>query len=316
MHIRIVDPADIPSTIFDGTGTIIFPDCLASAYRGVLSATGNLERALTITPDGQTGGPSSAAAADHFVSAFSGSCARLKLAALDPKRDLQDASDLFMRAFSGGKVALLDAPCGAGAASAALLSTIAELRRLEVIPRVPLDVHLVAGDISPDALSYAAQMLEGMRAALRRQGITVHPLFRRWDLLDELSTTELLHAWMVHAPECREHFLLMANFSAFLHSSGNFKNAKNRLEEMFRWAAVRRSTVVWIEPQTNIALESVLPRVIKAFFVKTLELIGAAKPSDPEPKPLLSNAHFRHPLRVDGHSAVRLSLVKLTRNPG
>lgn len=316
MRQRILDPADIPASLYGADGIIVFPGSLAGAYRDVLQNRGLLGRADSATHDGSVGGATAADTANHFISAFSGSCARSKLAVLDPKGQLQDASDLFMRAFSGGRVALLDAPCGAGAASAALLATVAELRRHEVIPRLPLEVRLVGGDISHEALSYSADVLEGMRDALHKQGITINAIFRHWNLLDEVSNTQLLHDWMVHAPDCREHFLLVANFSGFLQSGGNFKEGQQRLEELFRWAAVRRSTVAWLEPQTNAALVAMWPKVIKRLFSKTLSLFGAANTTELEAGPLLTEARFQHPLRSDRVHPVRLSLVRMTRNAG
>lgn len=302
--------------MFDAAdSTLFFSALLGGAYRGVLEATGNLAHAMTATHDGETGGASAAEAAQHFVTAFTGSCARLKLALLDPKDQLAEASNLFFRSFAGGRVALLDAPCGSGAASAALLATLAELRRLEVLPAQPLDVFLVGGDISPDALNYAERLLQGMQADLRAQGIFVHSVFRSWDLMDELSTTALLHAWMVHAPNCRDHFMLTANFSGFLQDAGRLKAANQRLEEMFRWAAVRRSTIAWIEPQTNAAMKSMWPRLFQGLLAKVAAFFGSSAPA-PSTQPLCTEARFEHPFHVGSRHHVRLSLVRMTRNAG
>ncbi|HEU5081307.1 MAG TPA: hypothetical protein VFT72_18995 [Opitutaceae bacterium] len=302
--------------MFDAAGsTLFFPSMLSTAYRGVLESTNNLSLAMTATHDGETGGESAAATAQHFATAFSGSCARLKLAILDPKDQLAESSNLFLRSFAGGRVGLLDAPCGSGAASAALLATIAELRRQEVIPALPLDVFLVGGDISPHALNYADRLLQLMDQGLREQAIFVHPSFRIWDLMDEISTTELLHAWMVHSPDCRDHFMLTANFSGFLHESTRLNAARERLAEMFRWAAVRRSTVAWIEPQTNAAMKSMWPRLFKGLLAKVATFFRQAS-TEQSSQPLCSDARFEHPLRTGTRYNVRLSLMRMTRYPG
>lgn len=313
---RVVAPSEIPTTMFNvAESTLFFPSLLGTAYRAVSEVTGNLPLAMTPSHDGETGGASAAEASRHFATAFSGSCARLKLAVLDPYEQLAEASNLFFRSFAGGRVGLLDAPCGAGAATAALLATLAELRRLEVIPAQPLDVFLVGGDISPDALNYAERMLESMRDDLRAQAIFVHPTFRRWDLMDEISTTKLLHTWMVAAPDCRDHFMLTANFSGFLHEGSRLHAARERLGEMFRWAAVRRSTVAWIEPQTNAAMKSMWPRLFKGLLAK---VAGFFFPTSGEPsmQPLCTEARFEHPLRIGSRHNVRLSLMRMARNPG
>jgi hypothetical protein len=153
---RLVRPADLPDTLYQPSTTLLyFAPILAESYVHVLTERGQLEEARAFLPQGAIGGAAPREASEHFLSAFSGSCARTKLAMLDPKGDLQDASNLFLQSFSGGSVSLFDLPCGAGAATAALLGSIAELRRREVLPAVPLDVYIVGGDISSEALSYA-----------------------------------------------------------------------------------------------------------------------------------------------------------------
>ena len=102
----------------------------------------------------------------------------MELAVLDPKNDLENVSDYFIRAFSGGRIRLLDIPCGCGAASAALLTTVAELRRKNVIPRMPLEVSLTGGDISDTAVDYAEALFRYLSQSLRNQSIFLDASFR------------------------------------------------------------------------------------------------------------------------------------------
>ncbi len=271
-----------------------------------------LEEARSALPHGAIGGRNPKEAEEHFLAAFSGSCARLKLAVLDPKGEMQDASNLFLQSFSGGSVSLMDLPCGAGAATAALLGTIAELRRREILPALPLDVYLVGGDISARSLGYAGQLLTAMEPELRRRGIRLYPLFAEWNILDANSTTGLLRRWMEHTAGCREHFLLVANCSGFLHDMGKFKEAKIQLEEVFRWAAERQSTVAWMEPQTDQAMKRMWPMILGRMQSLLARFIPST--SAVPTMPLLSAARFRHPLVPDLDCDVRVSLTKLSRH--
>jgi hypothetical protein len=235
----------------------------------------------------------------------------VELAVLDPKDELDDASDHFFRAFSGGRVGLLDVPCGSGAASASLLTTVAELRRQNVIPREPLEVFLVGGDISDSALDNAHLIHAEFRQELEKQAIFVNLSLGHVNILDANSTTQLLSQWIDATHGCNQFLVLIANCSGFLGSEGNFKKAEERLGEIFRWAATRKSTVIWVEPQTNLAMNQMWPKFFNRVFTRIASWLRG--PDEPN-RPLRSEARFIHPLHNDSHPAVRLSLVRLERH--
>ena len=168
---RFLKPKDVPKSLWDGDNLLSLPQPLRDAYHKTLKTKGLLEEALKASPQGSIGGESAEETDQHIAHRFDGSCARVELAVLDPKDELSDASDHFVRAFSGGCVRLLDIPCGSGAASAALLTTVAELRRKKIIPREPLEVFLTGGDISDTARCNADLVFSELQQALRNQGI-------------------------------------------------------------------------------------------------------------------------------------------------
>jgi hypothetical protein len=150
-----------------------------------------------------------------------------------------------------------------------------------------------------------------MEPELKRRGIRLFPMLTEWDILDPTSTTRLLHRWMQHTGSCHDHFLLVANCSGFLHDAGKFKEAKIQLEELFRWAAERRSTVAWLEPQTGKAMKGMWPIILKKLGSVFGRFISPDR-TVPE-TPLCSEGRFQHPLQASVQCDVRLSLTRLAR---
>lgn len=242
---RLLLPSDLPGTLWTHDEQLMIPNAVSDVYKAKLVSKGLLELAQNEdSGDGPVGGIKEEDTQRHFATRFSASTARSQLAVLDPMDELSNASDLFMKAFAGGTIGLLDIPCGAGAASVSTLATVAALREAEVVPRHPLVVKLVAGDVSEYACAYASEMIDGIRDALAQQAVYVDAKVIPWDVLDRESTTAAIHTWMQWAQNCREYFVILANFSGFLQGQDKFKKAQAQLGEVFRWAAQQRSTVI------------------------------------------------------------------------
>jgi hypothetical protein len=311
---RLLLSSDIPMTLWHrNERTLLIPGAICRTYKEMLAAKGLLRCAQDEDcDDGPVGGITEEDTRKHFATRFSGSVARTQLAVLDPMDELRGTSDLFVRALGGGRVGLLDIPCGAGAASIDLLAATAALREARRIPRQPLEVRLVAGDISECARVYALDMIEGMKEHLACQGIFVHEKIMEWNVLDAESTTALLHSWMEWAHDCREYIAILANFSGFLQKHGRFKDAQPQLNEIFRWTAQRRSTIVWIEPATNDATQGFIPRVLKWFQSKLPTVF--AKRWDKARSLLSSTCYYLHPINVNSTPRVHLNLIRLEGN--
>ena len=301
---RFLRPSDIPQSLWDGENTLSIPSFLGSAYQATLEKVGLLEEASKAHFQGAIGGESNEKTNIHFAQNFSGSCSRVELAILDPKNELGGSSNGFIRAFSGGKVSMLDIPCGCCAASATVLSTVAELRRQQILPREPLEVFLTGGDFSSSARTYAGQILDEIERPLRSQGIFVKKSLYAWDINDEISNTGLLREWFKDQ-DCEKNFLLIAGFSGVLGNSGKIKKVRGQLAEAIRWAGVRRATITWIEPQTKKANKMWDSKVLRGIFDLLTPLsYGPIR----QCYDLTSEAECTHPLCDDRVYTTRLLL--------
>ena len=304
---RFLRPRDIPQSLWDGDNLLRLPQPLRDAYNNTLRTKGLLEEALRASPKGYIGGESAEETDQHFAHRFDGSCARVELAFLDPKDDLKDASNCLVRAFSGGSVRLLDIPCGSGAASAALLTTVAELRRQNIMPRQPLEVFLTGGDISDNARCNADLILSELQQTLRNQGIFLKFSLFQWDISDAGSTTSLLNKWLEVGPECKNSVLIVANFSGFLGADGNLKKVEERVGELFRWARVREATAAWLEPPMDKESTNQFRDWFSESFSRLMGWLGRPAGTNEQ---LSTHAKFVQPIR-DSHISVRLRLHKL-----
>lgn len=158
---RLLDPSSIPETLWSSSRQVLaVPSALAQAYARHIDLLGL--RSLSAqrnSNDPPVGGSTIDATNKHYSQAFDSSAARVQLAVLDPFAQLADVSNIIIRRMAGDRFSLVDAPCGVGAAGLSMLSTIAELRKLGLFPRAPLDVHLIGAEISDTARKYAEQLI-------------------------------------------------------------------------------------------------------------------------------------------------------------
>lgn len=200
---RLIKPEDIPETLWHPEATCLqLAPTLRTAWEHLLRHAGLEEKARQPDPGGKIGGLSKEDTDDHLAWRFSGSSARVQLSFLDPEDKLTEVADAYAKVFSGGTVLLADLPCGSGAAALALLGNIAELRRQDRIPRSPLNVKIVGGELSDFARGYASLATEHVKDALAEQAIWVSAEFLSWDALDKFSTAELTNRLTVLGQEC------------------------------------------------------------------------------------------------------------------
>lgn len=255
--VTYLDPAKLPKNLWDpDTGLLHIPENLARCYEALIDRQGLRELAGSRTrDDSPIGGIDQESTDKHFAQQFDNSVARAQLSLTNVTGEVDAASDALVRALSGGAICLTDAPCGAGAASLAFLSTIAELRKQDVLPRMPLEVRLLGAEISPFAREYARQLLEEMRPSLETQAIFLSEQLMGWDATDKLSNTDLIQALIRGCPQPSKRLVVIANFSGFLSLSGKKKAVEPQLEELFRYASGSGNVAIWIEPQMNIATD-------------------------------------------------------------
>jgi hypothetical protein len=81
-----------------------------------------------------------------------------------------------------------------------LLLTFMELRRQATIPRLPLEIRLLAADISAEARAIHEAMLRRVQGVLVESGINVTWEYMHWDVTDPFSTAALMDRWLAFAP--------------------------------------------------------------------------------------------------------------------
>lgn len=308
---RLVSPEDLPDTLWnlDRSHLHLAPS-LVAAWRHLLGVADAQAMAIQPVPENVIGGIDRKSTDAHLAWRFSGSCARVQLAMLDPHGHLSDVADAFTRVFSGGTVLMADVPCGSGAAALSILTTIAELRKCGRVPRHPLHVKLVGGEVSEFARGYASDGIQHIMATLNEQAIWVEPEFHPWDALCKFSTADLIRRLTILGDSCSARALVLANFSGFLNSSGKWKEAAPQFEDLFVHSRDAQSVAIWIEPQTNAVLSEqggFFSRVLNWFRSK----FGSQMKSEEADKFVVGNlgitsAETQHPLRDDHQFRVNL----------
>jgi len=248
----------VPDALYDRrSGSLVLPRALSEAYVAVLKDH-HLE-SLAATRSRRhppVGGVDQVSTDEHFAQAFTGSAGRVALAILDPKGDLGQLSDTLIQMAAGGVLCVVDAPCGAGAASLTYLAVIASLREQSVLPRVPLLVRLVLAEISGSARAYATAMLERLQPYLLLQAIEIKATYIEWDATDFASTARLTDALAIEGHNASGRLLLVANTNHFLMRAGKFKGAERQLQDLFTHLANQCGVAVWVEPEMKAAVGS------------------------------------------------------------
>ena len=249
----------------------------------------------------------------HFAQQFCGSVARSQLALLDPHDQVRHVADAFATLLAGGKMALLDLPSGAGALSLGLLCTIAELRSRGVLPRHPLDITIIGGEISAAARSYADKLFRRVVPDLARQAIFVNQTQVHWDACDKVDTTRLLQRFLGTCAETDRKVVAISNFSAFLSQHGKQKQVFPQLEDVFQFSSGANSSAIWIEPQLNgaTATGGVFTWVVKQLREKLTRFVNLVRGSDSHDKDASeTEADFVPPMTPNIAVRVRLAVLR------
>ncbi len=261
--------------------------------------------------DPPLGGLSKQKTDEHFAQAFDGSVARTQLALLDPLLHLNRTSNAFISCLAGSNLSLTDAPCGAGAAAFSFLASIAELRARNVLPREPLYVALIGGELSEPALLYATELFSEIKTPLEEQAIFVDAEFRVWDVTCHLKNTDLVSRMIETSKNNSKRLVIMANFNGFLEKEKRWNAAEPQIAELFRYASGKSNVAIWIEPDMNRATkEGGLFTKLRNRLKSTWRSF-ATEASDPEAEEPLckSAAQFRNPLDPVKTAKVRLAVI-------
>jgi hypothetical protein len=303
---RLIAVEMIPTSLWSKENSILhLPPQLVSSWKMLLDKYQLTEKAMTKAPDGFEGGISEEDTDNHLAWRFTGSSARVILTMLDPLQELTEIPDAFSRVFSGNTVFLADLPCGSGAASISILSVFCELRKQGKIPRMPLHIVILGGEISRYAQNYAREALEALRVELEDQAITIQFEVIDWDVCDKFSNADLITQLTLKSQNCSAKFLILANLSGFLQKDNKWKNASGQFDELFRYSRGNNSIALWIEPQKNNVIQDggFFPRLITWFQKLFAKFIGKNKEIQEDTYAVssvkFSSVNVSHPLTED-----------------
>ncbi|MFN0017270.1 MAG: hypothetical protein ACKVP0_03360 [Pirellulaceae bacterium] len=239
--------------LFHSAQALRLAPILADAYREELVARDLLESAIAGSSDPRIhGGPSPEETITHFSFRFPNSASRVVCVCVDPKQCFASLPAQILQSFSSHKIAVLDAPCGAGASLLSLLSVISSAREQKQIPCLPLTVGVVAADISPTALDIYSSLVRRIEPHLSAAGIFVELSTYPWDAARANQTSGLCDAWFSIHPDANEYFVLIGNLSGVANSL--FEALERSFVHITERISNRPSTVLWLEPAVKTTL--------------------------------------------------------------
>jgi hypothetical protein len=291
---RLIKQEDIPVSLWrQDEETLVLPHSLVKSWKSILNQRNLLESATEEIGDGETGGINEEATHKHYSFRYNGSCARFQLTFLDPKDDLKEVSNAFVKSLAGNDVFIADIPSGTGAASLSLLSNIAQLREENVLPKIPLKVKILAGEISKTAIQIFQESFDEINPYLKHYFIEVELKFEEWNVREADSTSQLIKEITLFSQNSTDKILLLANFTGFLEQDRKWKEVQDKFEEIFRHFSGKSTIAIWLEPQLKIVINQFWPRTVNWFKSNFKYLIGAKETINIE----TSNAKFEHGLR-------------------
>jgi len=306
---RFIKTETLPDSLWcEKSENIILPDQLIHQWKELLNENSLLDLAKEKAPKGFEGGISKEDTDKHLAWRYNVSCARVILSLLDPKAKLSEISDAYASIFAGNKVFVADLPSGSGAATVSILCTLYELRKNNILPRHPLEVTIIAGEISETARGYFHKQLKNLKLAVEDQAIWINFEILEWDTLSKVSTVDLIKRMTILSQDCHARMLLLTNFTGFLESSGNLKKAKPQFDDIFLHSRDSLSTAIWIEPQrTNVA--PFFARAIKWLKESFKNLIGSQAELEDSSWYAQTEIMCKQPIK-EGSFPVRLTVMR------
>lgn len=292
---------------------LIFPNAMIDAYKTQLQNSGLWEKNQGPRPDpAPVGGITKAQADDHFAHSYDGSLARAQLVYFNPTGGLESASATLHTFLTGGDLCLVDVPAGAGAATLMLLCSVALKRQVGLLPRQPLNVRILWGEISPPALEHGAALLADVRTFLISQAIFVTYETVEWNVLDQMSNQIIVEKIVLAKNAHPQVLLLVCNFSGFLERSGKWKEAENGLNQLFRFCSGDMNAALWLEPDQKVVRDSLIAK-IEGFLAKILRFGRAMNAEDPSEA---GAASYASPTvaRLSPRVTARVMPIDLNRN--
>lgn len=283
---------------------LLIPSPVAHCYVQLLKELDLTEKAaLSHTIKSCYGGASSELTYDHFAYRFPASFSRPEYLLLDPLNKFIPLTDEIEKIFSFGSIRILDIPCGAGAGSLGLISTLAYNRDRKTAVPLPLSIHVIAADISPTALELTERMHTKLAPTYSERAITVTLETRVWDASKQFSTSSLCNEFFRNNNDTHEHFVLITDISGV--GSDTFETFSSSISELISRLAQVDGGLLWIEPQikkVKAALNKFVDWLYKIGIPKVLDFTSLIKSNTAEYK-------WRHPV-TDFSATGRLTIQK------
>ena len=293
----------LPATLWH-SGKIHLAQDLQSAYVACLNGRELLELASTPQKNKEIyGGPSLKQTNDHFALRYYASAARVENILLDPEDRFGSIPADILESFASHNICLLDVPSGTGAGGIALICFIHELRVARLVPALPLNIAIIAGDLSEHALEIYREQMEMLKPVVGRSAIHVTLTTMIWDATNLLSTRQMCACWERETFQANERFVLVTNFSGA--GAKMFEDFKEAFRHISASAADKNATLLWIEPGDKGGV-SFLARVRKAIG----SVFGKGPPATDETPQ--SEARWWHGLHKADYP-VRSAVHKYTR---
>jgi hypothetical protein len=181
------------------------------------------------------GGSSFEEAKDHVINRFLNSAARMQYVCADPKCEQSEIRQMVLDQLGDGHIFLLDIAAGNGAGTLAILSLICELRFHKEVPKLPLNVNILAVDYSVDALNFYAELQDKIFTWLETQGIMVSLSLEPCDLTIAGEFSEVLDAFFEDAKSKKVNRFITV-ISAV---SGVGKDNYEQIQDSLKMAAAR-----------------------------------------------------------------------------
>ena len=266
------------------------PNSLWDAYRSVLTAHNLLSACTTGTEKKNIyGGATQVEAEEHFVYRFANSASRTCYLVQPESADFIEISTALAVSFASKDIHVLDLAAGTGAGVLGILSSIAELRSSGGLPKLPLNVHIYAADISDAALTIYAELLTELEPTFASVALGVSLLSACWDASETASTNVLCNDWLASVGKA-ETLVLVSNLSGV--GKALLDDFKRSLQHITERVSHLPNTLLWVEPQGKSA---------KKFLEKVAELIfKPAKWFVPQSRHGLESKYkWRHEIQLD-----------------
>lgn len=283
----------IPPTLWNSE-VLHLPNPLAEAHKDFLNEKGWMG-IYEPKSSGGIGGSSFDEAKEHVINRFLNSAARMQYVCADPKCEQFEIRQMVLDQLGDGHIFLLDIAAGNGAGTLAMLSLICELRFHKEVPKLPLNVSILAVDYSADALNFYAELQEKICPWLQTQGIIVTLLLEKCDLTIAAEFSEALDGFFEDAKSKNVNRFL-AVISAV---SGVGKDKFEQILESLKHAAARLG-----HSNRNSSWLCVEPTAGKSWLTTFMDVL----------KHIMQKIHYS--LLKSGDSYSINSSTKLLSNPG